>query len=114
LYRGGFLEHESSAAWAVPARERLRSRFMRYVTSEARRLEAAALREAAIRLYQRGLEVDPLVEDFHRGLMNAYAELGRQAEALATFERCHAVLVKALGVPPNPETRALAQRLRGV
>jgi DNA-binding SARP family transcriptional activator len=69
-------------------------------------------REQAVTPYLQGLEIDPLVEDFHRGLMTAYGELGRQAEALASFERCRALLAKTLGVQPSAETRALAERLR--
>lgn len=112
LYRGAFLEQESDAAWVLPARERLRSRFLRFLTYEARRLSAAGYREQAITLYLQGLEIDPLIEEFYRGLMMAYRELGRQAEALATFERCRVLLAKALGVEPGVETRALAERLR--
>jgi ATP/maltotriose-dependent transcriptional regulator MalT/DNA-binding SARP family transcriptional activator len=112
LYRGAFLEQESDAAWVLPARERLRSRFLRYLTSEARRLGAAGHREQAVTLYLQGLEIDPLIEDFYRGLMTAYGELGRKSEALACFERCRALLAKTLGVQPGAETCALAERLR--
>jgi DNA-binding SARP family transcriptional activator len=112
LYRGAFLEQESDAAWALPAREKLRSRFLRFLTGEARRLGAAGHLEQVVPLYLQGLEIDPLIEDFHRGLMTVYAELGRQAEALAAFERCRALLAKTLGVQPGTETRALAEHLR--
>jgi len=112
LYRGAFLEQESDAAWVLPARERLRSRFLRFLTHEARRFGAAGHREQAVTLYLQGLEIDPLIEDFYRGLMTAYGELGRQAEALASFERCRALLSKTLGVQPGAETCALAERLR--
>jgi DNA-binding SARP family transcriptional activator len=112
LYRGAFLEQESDAAWVLPARERLRSRFLRFLTHEARRLGEAGHREQVVTLYLQGLEIDPLIEDFHRGLMTAYGGLGRPAEALACFERCCALLAKTLGVQPGAETRALAERLR--
>ncbi len=112
LYRGAFLEQESDAVWALPARERLRSRFLRFLTHEARRLGAAGHREQAVTLFLQGLEIDPLIEDFYRGLMTAYGELGRQAEALAAFERCRTLLARTLGVEPGVETRTLAERLR--
>jgi LuxR family transcriptional regulator, maltose regulon positive regulatory protein len=112
LYRGGFLEHEGQAAWVVPARERYRSRFLRWLTGEAKRQGAAGRADDAIALYQRGLEIDPLIEDFYRGLIGAFGELGRRAEALAAFERCRSVLAATLGVAPSAQTRALAQRLR--
>jgi ATP/maltotriose-dependent transcriptional regulator MalT/DNA-binding SARP family transcriptional activator len=112
LYRGAFLEQERDAAWVLPARERLRSKFLRFLTSEARRLGGAGHQEQAVTLYRQGLEIDPLAEDFHRGLMTALGELRRSAEALAAFERCRALLAKTLGIQPNQETRALAERLR--
>jgi len=112
LYRGAFLEQESDSAWALPARERLRSRFLRFLAHEARRLGAAGQREQAVTLYLQGLEIDPLIEDFYRGLMTTYGELGRRAEALASFERCRALLAKILGIQPGAETYALAERLR--
>lgn len=112
LYRGAFLEHESDAAWVLPARERLRSRFLRFLTREARRLGAAGHPEQAITLFLQGLEIDPLIEDFYLGLMTALDELGRKAEALVSFERCSVLLVKTLGVQPGTEICALAERLR--
>lgn len=69
-------------------------------------------RELAVTPYLQGLEIDPLIEDLYRGLMTAYGELGWQAEALASFERCRTLLAKTLGVQPGAETRALAERLR--
>lgn len=112
LYRGAFLEHESDAAWVLPAREKLRSRFLRFLTHETRRLVAAGHPEQAVTLYLQGLEIDPLIEDFYLGLMTALSELGRKAEALVSFERCRALLAKALGVQPGAKICALAERLR--
>ena len=112
LYRGAFLEHESDSAWVLPTRERQRSRFLRFLDHEARRLGTAGLREEAITLYLQGLEIDPLIESFYRGLMTTYGELGRKAEALASFERCRAILTKTLGIQPAAETFALAEKLR--
>src|SRR5262249_38781292 len=40
LYRGGFLEVEAQAAWAVVMRERLRTSFLRGVEKAGHRLEA--------------------------------------------------------------------------
>jgi DNA-binding SARP family transcriptional activator len=45
--------------------------------------------------------------------MNAYARLGRPAEALAVYQRCRQSLLTRLGVSPTQETRSLLQRLGG-
>jgi DNA-binding SARP family transcriptional activator/tetratricopeptide (TPR) repeat protein len=53
----------------------------------------------------------PLREGFHGQLMRALCRCGRQAEALAAFQRARDVLVAELGVGPGPELRELHQRI---
>ncbi len=55
----------------------------------------------------------PLRERFHGQLMLALYRCGRQAEALACFQRARRVLVANLGVEPGIELRELHQRVLG-
>jgi DNA-binding SARP family transcriptional activator len=59
----------------------------------------------AVDCYLRAIEVEPVAESFYRRLMNAYARLGRRAEALAVYQRCRQSLLTRQGVSPTPETQ---------
>jgi DNA-binding SARP family transcriptional activator/tetratricopeptide (TPR) repeat protein len=53
----------------------------------------------------------PLRERFHAQLMLAQYRCGRQAEALATYQRARQLLVEALGTDPGTELRELHGRI---
>ena len=53
----------------------------------------------------------PLRENFHGQLMLALYRGGRQAEALAAYQRTRQVLAMELGVEPGPALRELHQRI---
>lgn len=58
--------------------------------------------------------VHPFQEGFHRRLMLALHQAGRQAEALGAYERARVLFQEELGLDPGPELRELHQRiLRG-
>jgi DNA-binding SARP family transcriptional activator len=106
LYGGHFLAEEG-APWALPLRERLRSRFLRTLEQLGRHWEAGAAWEQAVRCYQRGLEAEPLAETLYYRLMCCYQRLGKPAEALAVYRRCRQTLSTLLGISPSPEIEAL-------
>ena len=66
---------------------------------------------AAIRLYERALDVEPLAESLVRRLMQLHADRGDRAEALRAWRACGTMLSVAAGLAPSRETRALAVRL---
>jgi len=111
LYPGHFMKGEE-APWAIAARERMRSKFVRAVSALGRRLEGDGAGEARISLYRRAIELDPLIEEFHRALIAAYRSLGRTAEALDAYRRCRDILSVTLGIAPNAETQALYRSLK--
>ena len=51
-------------------------------------------------------------EDFHRGLMRAYALMGRADEAIDQYRRCERILREEIGVEPSPRTQALFRAIR--
>ena len=73
-------------------------------------LEAGAY-EAALLHARRLLELDPLLEVAHRGVMLALAYSGQRSTALAQYETCRAILQEELGVEPEAETVTLYQRI---
>jgi len=111
LYRGHFLGQDGEQPWALPARERLRDKFLRYVQSAAQSYEEAHEWKAAAAIYQRGIELDNLAEALYRGLMICLLAVGDHAEALRVYRRCRELLSVVLGVQPTAETQAVYRRL---
>jgi DNA-binding SARP family transcriptional activator len=112
LYRGTFLAEDEGEPWSVTMRERLRTRFIHALESHARQLEEAGRFEAAIESYLRGLDADPVIEQFYQGLMRCYARLDRKSEAIAAYRRVKQILSVSLSLKPSPSTEKLYQSLR--
>jgi LuxR family maltose regulon positive regulatory protein len=109
LYSGHFLAQEVEKTWAVEKRQILRERFVRAIGGFARSYEKRGLWQEAARIYQVGIEVDSLAEEFHRGLMMCHRELGDHGAAVQAYRRCSELLLKRLGVKPSSKTLALYQ-----
>jgi LuxR family transcriptional regulator, maltose regulon positive regulatory protein len=112
IYRGPFLATHLDLPWAIPLREQLRTRFVRHLGEQGRRLFAAGEFEAAVALFEEGLGADPMAEELYCGLMQCYQALDRRAEAIGVYQRCRQTLAAGLGVEPAPKTDALYRALR--
>lgn len=112
LYVGHFLAQEGEKTWAVEKRQILRERYVRAIGDFARSYEKRGLWQEAAGVYQVGIEVDGLEEEFHRGLMMCYRELGDHAAAVQAYRRCSELLLKRLGVQPSSRTLTLYQSVR--
>lgn len=110
-YAGPFLE-DDSAPWVLAPRERLRSKFLRVVGEQGESLQRQAEWERAGHWYRRGIEIDPLAEEFYRCLMQCLHQSGRRAEALAVYRRCQSMLASMLDVSPAAETAVLYDQIR--
>jgi len=113
LYQGHFLTGDDAISWSVSPRERLRSKFITHLLDAGRYWESLELWDRAIACYQRGLEVDDLIEDFYRRLMVCHLETHNIGEGLSVYERCRNVLSVVLGLQPEPETEVLHHALMG-
>jgi len=114
LYQGHFLADETGASWPLSYRERLRSRLLHQLSQLAQYWERLEIWETATDIYLRALEVDALMEESYQHLMICYQKQGRQAEALAVFERCQQTLRSQLLIEPGEKTHKLhAQILHG-
>lgn len=109
LMQGPFLAGEQ-ADWAQAARERYRQRFIVTASQLAAQIEPLDP-AAAIRLYERALDVEPLAESLSRRLMRLHADRGDRAEALRAWRSCCTMLRVAGGLGPSRETRELAAAL---
>jgi LuxR family transcriptional regulator, maltose regulon positive regulatory protein len=112
LYQGPFLGKDAEFAWALPLRERLRTKFTRHLSQWGASLLKAKEFELAITILEKGINVDPLAEEFYRNLMLCYQALSRRAEAIGVYQRCQKILAATLGVSPAPETIALYRTLQ--
>ena len=112
LYAGHFLAQEVEKTWAVEKRQILRERFVRAIGNFARSYEKRGLWQEAAGVYQAGIEVDTLAEEYHRGLMKCHRELGDHGAAVQAYRRCSELLLKRLGVQPSSKTLALYQSVR--
>ncbi len=74
--------------------------------------ERAGDGERAIDTVTRWLGFDPLNEEGYRRLMRLRFSQGDRTGALRAYANCHAVLADELQVEPEPETVALAERIR--
>jgi TolB-like protein/DNA-binding SARP family transcriptional activator/Tfp pilus assembly protein PilF len=116
LYRADLLEGFSLRdrdfdEWLSGERERLREHAVQLFLRLMERAAATGV-EPAIRWALRILGVDPVHEPAHRALMELYAAQGRHAAALRQYEQLRETLSRELGTRPEPETDALARRIR--
>ena len=107
LYAGAFLPDDEGESWSIAARERLRGKFVHALARHGRTLERADDNDGAMRLYQRGLDADLIIEGFHQGMMRCYRGLGRHTEAIAVYRRLRQTLSVVLGVAPSTESERL-------
>jgi LuxR family maltose regulon positive regulatory protein len=112
LYRGAFLAEDDGEPWPVTMRERLRGRFIHAIGEIGRRLEESKRPQEACECYLRGLDADPVIEQFYQGLMRCYSALERRSEALSAYQRLKRVLSISLGVQPSAQTERLYQSLK--
>lgn len=113
LYRGPFLAHDD-AGWALAARERLRSRFVRLGGADLQRHVDAGDWPGTIACAEQLLDADAGVELFHQQLMRAQLRLGRAPDVMASYRRCREALASTRGLRPSAATEALLDELAGV
>jgi predicted ATPase/DNA-binding SARP family transcriptional activator len=118
LYRGDLLaelflrDSVGFEEWVLVQRERYRQRALDALQALARH---ASRRGDAVRLERtarRQLELDPFREEAHREVMRALAWRGQPNAALAHCAALEEMLRQELGVGPEDETTALAERIR--
>ena len=118
LYRGDFL-----AGFTLPDAEEFDT--WQTCQTETFRLELAEALEMLAEGYagrneprralphaRRWLSLDPLCEPAHRCLMRLYAAAGDRRAALQQYAACQEALDKELGIPPEPETMTLYERIK--
>ncbi|MCL4831345.1 MAG: tetratricopeptide repeat protein [Caldilineaceae bacterium] len=98
--------------WVFPARDRLAALYDQRIGRLLALLLAEQRWQEAIQWAERWIAQGHTPEAAYGALMTAHASLGDRAPALAAFQRCVEALDQELGVPPSPETVALADAIR--
>ena len=107
LYKGAFLENDSTSYWVLSMSEHVRRKLLHHIDAICTRLCQNDHYEQAMEGYLKGLDVDDLQEHFYRGLIHCHNQLGQEAEALSVYRECHRLLFAVLGHSPSAETKAL-------
>lgn len=110
LYRGPFLSDAALTCTLTP-REKLRTRFLRFVGQASQHCVQNARFDEALRLIDKGLEAEPLAEELYFQRMRCQATLGQRAEALTTYRRCQNMLSILLSIEPAEKTQVLYRAL---
>src|SRR5216684_829172 len=98
--------------WTRQQREYWHLRVHQLFDALSRLYERAGDAERAIETVSRWLSLDPLNEEGYRRLMRLRFSQGDRAGALRAYANGRAVLAEQLQVEPEPETVALAKRIR--
>ena len=110
-YPGNFLPEDSDLPFLVSARERLRATFVRQISTIAEHLIDAGSIDDSVDLFRKAVEIDPLVEGFHQGLMRCFLKLNRVADGIAVYERLRRLLIGHWKAEPSAASRALFEKL---
>ncbi|MFZ1752422.1 MAG: BTAD domain-containing putative transcriptional regulator [Caldilineaceae bacterium] len=98
--------------WIIRERERLSALFAERMARALELLQSERRWHETIDWTERWIARGETPELAYRVLMIAHASLGNSSAALATYQRCTEALDRELGVPPSPETTALADSIR--
>jgi len=110
IYKAPFL-HPMKLAWVEARRNQLNSMYAEALIGMARLKADRGAWEEALGYYARALKEVPQREDIHRGAMQMYINLGRNADARQQYKLLERMLRRKLGVKPSSETQTLIQQL---
>ena len=110
IYKAPFL-HPVDLPWVVARRNQLRAMYAEALIGMARLKTEQISWAEALGYYTRALKEAPQREDIHRGAMQMYINLGRNADAQQQYILFERLLKRKLGVKPSRETQALLEQL---
>ncbi|NRB47083.1 MAG: winged helix-turn-helix domain-containing protein [Saprospiraceae bacterium] len=112
LYTKEFLREFLYEEWSSREREALQEALLAVLKSLALHYQKQGTYEQVIPLAERMLLIAPFLEDVHRLLIEAFAELNMRGRALHQYQKCRTLLMSHFEVEPSPETENLVAKLR--
>jgi LuxR family maltose regulon positive regulatory protein len=111
-FAGPLLDEGRTSAWALPAAERVRSKFLDLSARIARRHEARADHTAARAVYLRAIDMYPTSSRCYEGLIRNRLAMRDEAGALDDYQRYRRMLeTQGSNANPSPAIRALVTQL---
>ena len=110
IYKAPFL-YPLRFPWVAARRKQLQAMYGEALNGMARLKVEKQAWEEALGFYARALKELPQREDFHRGAMQMYINLGRHADAWEHYALLERLLKRKLGVKPSRDTQALLDGL---
>jgi len=111
LYQGHFLGNEDEQPWFIAFREKVKSRLVRHLLRVCDTFENHGQCHLAIDYYRKGIEIDPLSEEFYQRLMKCYAHRGRNAEAMGVYQQAQRLFKALTGCEPSAATHAICRQI---
>lgn len=107
LYRGDFLERQSSENWVIPITTHFHNLFVMLTLEAAALLSQQQRHEEAAQLCRTCIAAEPYHEPLYQMLMKELAANGDQKGAAAVYESLRKRLFDDFGIRPSEETRAV-------
>ena len=107
LYRGDFLERQSSENWVIPVTTHFHNLFVMLTLETADLLSRQDRHQEAAHICRRGIAAEPYHEPLYQVLMKELAADGDQKGASAVYESLRKRLFDDFGIRPSEETRAV-------
>ena len=104
---GDLLPEDAFEDWTQEPREELRGLRLRLLSELAAIYRSRGQHERAVELMHRALDIDPIDEVLHRGLIEIFVLSGDRGRALQQYQRCRDALRRELGTEPSSATEAL-------
>ena len=107
LYKGDFLEKQSSETWVIPVSTHYHNLYVSTAMEAAELLSRQERHAEAAAVCQKAIAAEPYHEPLHRLLIRELAAAGDQKGAAAVYENLSRRLFDDFGIRPNDETRAV-------
>jgi TolB-like protein/Tfp pilus assembly protein PilF len=99
--------------WLLGAQHHFRRTACDVIERLASALADADRPEEAMEALNRRVAMDPACEPAHRHIMELFDRVGRRSDALRQYQFLSDALSRELGAEPDPETKAVYERIRG-
>ena len=107
LYRGDFLERQSSESWIIPVTTHFHNLFVILTLEAADLLSRQSRHQEAAHICRRGINAEPYHEPLYQVLIKELAADGDQKGATAVYESLRKRLFDDFGIRPSDETRVI-------